>query len=56
MSFMMATWRSLLAWRIPYLGGVVCILEEGIRPWGSLDYCVEVWSWLKDAWIAIMFM
>jgi hypothetical protein len=31
-SFIMATWRGSLAWRMPYLGGVLCIMEEGIRP------------------------
>jgi hypothetical protein len=31
-SFMMATWRWLLTWRMPYIGGVFCILEQDIKP------------------------
>jgi hypothetical protein len=41
-----------LFWRTPYLGGVLCILEESNRPyivWNSLDTCLEAWSWLGDA-------
>jgi hypothetical protein len=57
---MMAKLRGSLVWRESHLGEVeLCILEEGIRPyitWGSLDSCMEDWSWLGDAWVVIVFM
>jgi len=45
--------------RTPYLGGVFCIVEEGIEAQttqGSLDVCTKAWSWLKDDWVATMFI